>query len=92
MKKIVADIREAWARQETTLYFIYYAGHGIMRNNQTYAVLGTEKSGEKALYPIEAQLRAISKCNGGYILGVLACCRERFDTRGAGDGASIEEI
>ena len=85
MKKVVTDIREAWARQETTLYFIYYAGHGVMRNNQTYAVLGVEKDKQKALYPLEANLRAISKINGGYLICVLACCREKFEIRGTGD-------
>ena len=31
-------IRENWARQETTAYFVYYAGHGVMQNNLTLAV------------------------------------------------------
>ena len=63
-----------------------------MRNNQTYAVLGTEKDRIKALFPIEAQLRALSKARGAAIVGVLACCRERFDTRGSGEAAPYEEI
>ena len=60
-----------------------------MRNNQTYAVLGKANDPNKALYPIEANLRAISKAKGGYIVGVLACCRERFQTRGNDSMADI---
>ena len=87
MEKIVKEIKTAWNKPqpESTLYFVYYAGHGVMRNNQTYAVLGVEKNKQKALYPLEANLRAISKIDGGYIICVLACCRERFEIRGTGD-------
>ena len=58
-----------------------------MRNNQTYAVLGTEKTGAKALYPIEAQLRTLCRQRGGYIVAVLACCREKFEVGTVGQGA-----
>ena len=92
MKAVIADIKDNWSRQEPTLYFIYYAGHGVMRNNQTYAVLGTEKDRIKALFPLEAQLRSLSKARGAAIVGVLACCRERFDTRGSGEAAPYEEL
>ena len=63
-----------------------------MQNNQTYAVLGTEKSKEKALFPLEANLRAISRINGGYIVVVLACCREKFEIRDAGEAQPMDEI
>ena len=63
-----------------------------MRNNQTYAVLGTEKTGSKALYPIEAQLRAISKLSGGYIVAVLACCREKFEVGALGAAADLVSV
>ena len=80
MKEMMNDIKSAWARQESTLYFFYYAGHAVMYNNQVYAVLGTERDKSKALYPLEANLRFISMLSGGCIVAVLACGRERFSS------------
>ena len=92
LKAVHKEIKMNWKKQESTLYFIYYAGHGVMRNNETHAVLGTEKNTKKAIFNLEHYLRSISKEKGGCIIAVLACCRERFDARGVGEFADIEDL
>ena len=37
-------------------------------------------------------MRAISKINGGYIVVVLACCREKFELRDVGDTPPMDDI
>ena len=92
LKSLHRDIKNNWKKREPTLYFVYYAGHGVMRNNETHAVLGMEKNSKKAVFNLEGHLRALSKETGGCIIAVMACCRERFDTRGVGETATYEDL
>ena len=48
----------------------------------------------KYIYPIEQQLRALSKCGAAYIVGLLDCCREKMkinEVRG-GMGVNSSDI
>ena len=38
MKNLRNTIIENWKRHEYTLVFVYYAGHGVMVNNTSYAL------------------------------------------------------
>ena len=59
---------------------IYYSGHGVGKDNVTWAVLNDP---ERPLYPIENMVRHLSKISDGYVIALLDCCRalwkpERF--------------
>ena len=55
--------------------YIYYAGHGMMKN-YTYAVLNAAEG--KKVYPLEALIRNLAKIKQSYVVGVFDCCREEF--------------
>ena len=61
-------------QKKRTAVFIYYAGHGMMKN-YTYAVLNED---EKKLYPLEKMMRALAKRDNVYVVGIFDCCREEF--------------
>ena len=60
-----------------TLVFVYYAGHGVMRNF-TYAVCNSATKSARVQYPLEKQLRTIGYIDGAYVIGIFDCCREEF--------------
>ena len=84
-KKLQLTIYTNWSqRREYTLVFVYYAGHGIL--TQTTNALcngyllknGTKGKLSKTRYDLEHRLRALGQEEGGYILGIFDCCREKL--------------
>ena len=59
-----------------TLTIVYYAGHGMMKANQSQIVLPDAKA---PLYNLEARLRALSELDNSYVIGIFDCCREAYD-------------
>ena len=47
-------------RGKKTFFFLFYAGHGILADGTTKAVLNTNIENE-SLYPLEANLRILGK-------------------------------
>ena len=59
--------------EEKTLVFIYYAGHGVS-DNYTFAMLNDPT---RPQFPLEQQVRTLSKQAGSYVVALFDCCRER---------------
>ena len=59
-----------------TLTIVYYAGHGMMKNNQSQIVL---PDAAFPLYNLEARLRALGELDNSYVIGIFDCCREAYD-------------
>ena len=83
--KLKNIIYNNWAeRQEYTLVFVYYAGHGLMTETTNALCNGfRQKNGQKGKYSktrynLEHRLRSLGMEEGGYILGIFDCCRERI--------------
>ena len=55
-----------------TLVFIYYAGHGVIKN-RTFAVLNDDS---KRVYPIESLVRNLSLEVDCFAIGLIDSCRE----------------
>ena len=72
MRELALKIAKASALGRKKLVFWYYAGHGIQDN--TVSMILNQQEG-KYVYPIEMQLRSLSKCGNAYIIGLLDCCR-----------------
>ena len=81
MRELALQIAKATAADRRKLIFWYYAGHGIQDN--TVSMILNQAQG-KYVYPIEMQLRSLSKCGHAYVIGLLDCCREKVKTRGGG--------
>ena len=58
---------------ENTLVFIYYAGHGVS-DNYTFALVNDMK---RPWFPLEQNVRTLSKAEGSYIIALFDCCREK---------------
>jgi len=87
MRELALRIAKATAADKKQLVFWYYAGHGIQDN--TVSMVLNQSEG-KHIYPIELQLRALSKCGHAYVVGLLDCCRQKVKTRG-NDSEAFEE-
>ena len=64
-----------------TLFYFYYAGHGMSDNNLHLQL------NEPKLYPIEKMLRSLAKADCSYVIALFDCCREKISqeaTRGMG--------
>ena len=86
--KIAANARS----NQKTLTVVYYAGHGMMNENQSQIIL-PDSSKKIPLYNLENRLRAMGQEDNSYVIGIFDCCREAYNednfplvvTRG-GDG------
>ena len=52
--------------------YVYYAGHGRMKNGRTEIVFNNKK---EQYFDLEAQLTKIA-CKNTYIMAVFDCCRD----------------
>ena len=62
--------------------FLIYGGHGILEFT-TYAVC-TRVNIQRPIewrFPIEREIRKLSRTNGIYVISVLDCCREKWPPR-----------
>ena len=72
---------------ESTLIFVYYAGHGA-QDNDTSMIL----NGASTMFPLEKMLRVIAGMKGTYVIALLDCCREKLDStkwRGTSNKAEL---
>ena len=86
-RELTLRVSQNWDRgRETTLVFVYYAGHGVM-DNTTFAVLN-DPNAKKWKFPLEKFLRTLGTIPGAWVVGLFDCCRERLsnDLRGGGIG------
>ena len=78
MKDLSSDLIYAVSQNrragEKTLVFIYYAGHGVIKN-RTYAVLNDDS---KKVYPIESLIRNLSLEPACFSVGLIDACREQI--------------
>ena len=94
VRELALKIAKATAENKKILIFWYYAGHAIQDN--TVQMILNEAEG-KYIYPIELQLRALSKCGNAYVVGLLDCCRQKVSMQpsltrgGAGSVEPTEE-
>ena len=72
MRELALKIAKATAQNKKQLIFWYYAGHGIQDN--TVSMILNQAEG-KYSYPIELQLRSLTKCGNAYVIGLFDCCR-----------------
>ena len=76
------------------MFMTYYGGHGIMKNNTVKCVMNHAANKRTIFYPLEQQLRSLSKEVGGYWIGLFDCCREELKielTRGLGDDSIMAD-
>ena len=73
LSKIMDKVYDNYGEGKKTLIFLYYAGHAEM-DNTVYATLNADT---KATYrfPLEQQLRTLSKIPGAYVIGLFDSCR-----------------
>ena len=66
---------------ESNVYF-FYGGHGIMELT-TYVVCPRfdRNRPQEWRFPVELELKKLSRVNGCYVVSVLDCCRERWVTK-----------
>lgn len=90
VRELALKVAKATAVEKKILVFWYYAGHGTQDN--TVSMMLNVASGRHS-YPIELQLRTLSKCNSAYVVGMMDCCRNKLKTRGNGgnDNEAVEE-
>ena len=72
VREVALRVAKATAAGKRLTIFWYFAGHGIQDN--TVSMVMNQAEG-KYTYPIELQLRALSKCGHAYVIGLLDCCR-----------------
>ena len=79
---------------ETVMFFIYYAGHGVL-DSTTYAVLDSDEP-KKWRFGIERYIRILGGNYGCFCIGLLDCCREKLPTiapmERSNSGASISTL
>ena len=75
-------VYENYGQRKKTFIFLYYAGHAEMENT-LYALLNSDEK-TKYRYPLEQEVRNLSKIPGAYVIGLFDCCRARVpkDLRG----------
>ena len=61
--------------------FIYYSGHGVVKNGRTYLV--TNEPGEDGLIDIDKHIKSIGIKGNVCVIAVLDCCRD-FEVKGKG--------
>ena len=83
MQKVQQNFKEGYL----TMMFVYYAGHGIM-DTTTFIVLN---DGKKYRYPFEKMLRAFGAEPGCFVLGVLDCCRKKWEKPSRGAGPDLKK-
>ena len=90
VRELALKVAKATAADKKILILWYYAGHGNQDN--TVSMMLNQAEG-KHNYPIELQLRSLSKCSSAYIVGLMDCCRIKIKTRGPGgdDDDPVEE-
>ena len=81
-KALMSDLRQKavhnWNNgKQRTLFFFYYAGHGVM-DNYTEAVCNGGERITKIRYPLEVQLKNLSYNKGTYVCAIFACCRVKL--------------
>lgn len=69
MQELMDEARFLKKHDHTKFFFIYYSGHGYMRNN---IVVGLDDRGKEI--EIESKLREIAKSSGAYVFAILDCC------------------
>jgi len=76
LSKTGNDIVEKYEHEQlNTLLFVYYAGHGSMKNS-TSAMLNSEQK-NRCSYNLELTMRTLARTTkGSYVIGVFDCCRE----------------
>ena len=72
VRELALKVAKATAADKNILVFWYYAGHGTQDN--TVSMMLNQAAGRHS-YPIELQLRSLSKCNSAYVVGLMDCCR-----------------
>ena len=89
MRELALRTAKLTAANKKLLVFFYFAGHGI-QDNTVSIVLNVAEG--KHVYKIENMLRALSKCDSAYVVGLLDCCREQPKSRGGpGHAGEIED-
>ena len=65
-----------WQREEPTLAYVYFGGHGVV-DGLTHAVCGKFASNkpDEWSYAIEHKLRQLAARKGAYVVAVLDCGR-----------------
>ena len=79
--------------KQKTLFFVYYAGHGVM-DNYTEAVCNGGEKATKLRYKLEENLIALSQNPGCVVTAIFACCRAKLsnEMRGGVQNRSVEDI
>ena len=107
-KKMIADLRKEieknWVQKEKTLVFVYYAGHGVMKD-KLHTVCNPEqpynpnpdstykKDPNRPIYSLENSLRnTLGQQNGGYTVGIFDCCREEYSSLSRGGADPPDDI
>ena len=80
LKKLANNEKEG----ENTLVFVYYAGHGVS-DNYSFALVNDIN---RPWFPIEQNVRVISKAVGSYIIALFDCCREKIKVPKSNTSAS----
>ena len=76
LRLVVAD---TWTnRKEHTLFFVYYAGHGVMQGTRLCALCNGGQGGRmaKCSYPLDNVLQGLSNEKGAYVIAMYDCGME----------------
>ena len=72
VRELALKVAKATAADKKIFVLWYYAGHGTQDN--TVSMMLNQAEG-RHMYPIELQLRTLSKCSSAYVVGLMDCCR-----------------
>ena len=72
--QLIEDCQLDAAKNEKTLIFIYFGGHGAF-NMETSAIL----NGKNSLFPLEAMINLLAAMQNTYVIGLFDSSREQID-------------